>query len=311
MNNSEEKAILHRFKNSTRKTRHFFLRLSSYILAIFVFFAPFALAERLFKFLLNDPSINTVHQLCLRMPMNWAVDPSNWFRFVSRPTYLLVFLIGLLTFLVGPLFCGWLCSAGAVTEYLGKLVPDRFKLDLLGKINPTPVRYGFLIGFMITPFVSGSICCSFCNFSIFQNTISGLTGDWAAFSYWGSTTIITFFLWFLLFGLFMKGGRGWCNFACPIGAMLSLFYVLGSKLGFTYKLKYDNAKCLGCNNCVKACPMRSIIPNDKKVSVNKYNCITCLDCVAVCESKALTYGKGLTDSETVLTKPAKNETPVM
>ncbi len=35
----------------------------------------------------------------------------------------------IIAFLVGPRFCGKLCPAGAVPEYLSKMIPARFKIN--------------------------------------------------------------------------------------------------------------------------------------------------------------------------------------
>lgn len=281
-----------------KQKRHFWLRLSTYILGVFLFYAPFALFVRTIKFFTNNPTMSDFHNLCLRMPIDWLFDSSQWYRFVADPLYLSFLAIVGIAFLFGPLFCGWLCSAGAITEYLCKLVPDRFKIDFSGKVNPTPIRYGFLAGFILTPFFGGSVCCAFCNFSIFQKFVSKLTGDLQILAYWSSTMIITTVLWFFLFGLFMKGGRGWCNFGCPIGAVQSLFYAIGAKFGFTYKLKYNSSKCSGCGSCIKACSMWSITKVDqgKGISVSPYTCNVCLDCTVVCDRGALSYGTGAAET---------------
>ncbi|WP_019849165.1 4Fe-4S binding protein [Desulfitobacterium sp. PCE1] len=281
-----------------KKRKHFWLRLSTYILGIFLFYAPFAVFVRVVKSITNNPSTSDIHSFCMRMPINWLFDPTEWYRIVADPLYLSFIIVIAIAFFFGPLFCGWLCSAGALTEYLSKLVPDRFKIDLSRTVNPTPIRYGFLAGFILTPFLGGSVCCAFCNFSIFQRFISGLTGDLQALAYWSTTAIITVVIWFVFFGLFIKGGRGWCSFGCPIGTIQSLFYAIGSKLGFTYKLKYDSSKCNGCGSCIKACSMWSITKTDqgKGISVSPYSCNVCLDCVAVCPQEALSYSKGITET---------------
>lgn len=285
-----------------RIKRHFWLRLSTYILGIFLFYAPFALFTRTIKFFTNNPTVSDVHNLCFRMPVNWVLDPSQWSRFVSSPLYMGFFVILGIAFLFGPLFCGWLCSAGAITEYLSRLVPDRFKIDLSGKVNPMPIRYGFLAGYLLTPFLGGSIGCAFCNFGIFQRFISALTGDWQQIAYWSTTMIITTMIWFFIFGLFMKGGRGWCSFGCPMGTLQSLFYAIGSKFGFTHKLKYDGSKCSGCGVCIKACSMWSIKKGDqgKGIKLNPHTCNTCLDCAAVCSQGALSYGTGAAETGKLL-----------
>lgn len=279
-----------------RTRRHAWMRLGGYILGIFLFYAPFALYTRLLKVLLNDPSTSTWHNICLRMPINYLFDPSKWSTFITRPLFLSIFLLLAIAFFFGPLFCGWLCSAGAITEYLGRIVPNRFKLDFSGSVNPTPIRYGFLAGYVLTPFLGGSIACSFCNFSVIQNFVSTFTGEWQALAYWGSTTIITVVVWFVILGVFTKGGRGWCNFGCPVGAVQSLVHMFGVKLPFTYKLKYDRSKCSGCGACVQACSMWAVMHEDEKIKVNRHACINCLDCVQICNCRALTYGKGLAEA---------------
>lgn len=286
--------------NSHKRKRHFYLRLSSYVFGVLLFFAPFALYSRVIKWILKDPTVSDIHSICLRMQINWLFDPSQWYRFTASPIYLSFFVLIGSAFLLGPVFCGWLCSAGAITEYLSKLVPDRFKIDLSGKVNPTPIRYGFLAGYILTPFFGGGIGCAFCNYSVFQKFVSGLTGNFQVLAYWGSTMIITTILWFFLFGLFMKGGRGWCNFGCPVGAIQSITYAIGSKLRFTFKLKYDSDKCNNCGACVKACSMWSITKLEKGISVSSHTCNVCLDCVAVCATGALTYGAGAVETKKLM-----------
>lgn len=289
------------YNSISEKTRHYYLRLSSYILGFLLFYAPFTLFARFIKFITHDHSMSDVHNFCLRLQINWLFDPTKWSNFTAHPVYLGFFLIVASAFLFGPLFCGWLCAAGAVTEYLSKLIPDRLKIDFAAKINPIPIRFGFLIGYIAVPFVtSGSIACAYCNYSVFQKFVNGMTGDWQALTYWGSTMLITTILWVVLFGLFTKGGRGWCNLGCPVGAVQSLFHSIGTKLGFTYKLKYNSSKCSSCGVCVKSCSMRSIRTEDQGVSINHHNCIVCLDCVAVCPSGAITYGKGIIEEQTVV-----------
>lgn len=295
-------------KGLNKEKKHFLFRLSTYVLGLLFFYAPFALFVRLVKFFAGAPGANDVHNLCLRMPVNWLFDPSNWSRFLTNPGYLTVFVLAFSALLVGPLFCGWLCPTGGVTEYLSKLVPDRFKIDLSGKLDPAPIRYGFLVGFIITPFVSSSICCSFCNYAIFQNVVMGLTGGWQALAFWSSTTIITLLIWFVVFGLFTKGGRGWCNFGCPVGALQSFFHFLGTKVPFTYKLKYDKGKCNGCGACRKACSVWAILPQDAGISISRHTCNVCLDCTVVCKKGALSYGRGLAEENTAVSQVPATET---
>lgn len=259
-----------------------------YMGGLILFFAPFALYQKVLFSLMSYYRPGYIHSFCLRMPL-FNLFTGKWYMIVPviAVTLLLFFI---LTFIFGAFFCGRLCITGAFPEYLSRLIPDRFKIDWSKIVNPVSIRYGFLAGYLITPFIAGSICCSFCNLSLMQKLIDG--GFWGEFGVLGSTTLITFFIWLIPFGIFTKGGRGFCNFICPIGAVQNLVYAIGSRFNFTYKLKYAKDKCTLCGNCAKDCVMGSLKKEDGVLTYQTHNCITCLQCTAICPSSALSYGTG-------------------
>lgn len=264
-----------------------------YTLGLILFYAPFALYQKGLLLILKNGNGREQdwHALCLRMPLLSLFSGKGLqILTIGGISILLLFLSA---FIFGPFFCGRLCFAGALPEYLSRIVPDRFKINWYKAINPAPVRYGFLAGFVIAPFVSGSIVCSLCNYSFAQRLLTG--GLWGELGYLGSTTILTAFLWLILFGVFSKGGRGYCNFLCPIGAVQNLIYSIGVKLPFTYKLRLSKGKCASCGICVKECPMGSLQNSKEGITYQIHNCITCHQCKAVCPKGAISYstGKGL------------------
>ncbi len=98
--------------------------------------------------------------------------------------------------------------------------------------------------------------CAYCNYRVLDYLgIAMTSGFIPALT---STYIVIIALWIVVGGLFMKGGRGWCNFLCPIGAVENLAYRGGTRLGFTFKLRYIPEKCKSCPNCLEVCPMRAI-----------------------------------------------------
>jgi ferredoxin-type protein NapH len=290
--------------------KHLRKRVLYFLLGMVLFTAPFALLLTLFGYAapagsgagaVAAQSEPTIHRaMCLRMPLVWAVWGQDTFvsRIIGNPLYALVFVLIGASLVIGPLFCGWICPGG-LTEHLSRLVPQRFKINLKGSLDPAPVRYGFLAGFFLVsaPFINKSICCGYCNWTWIEDIwkalflkFDGITGGYL-FAY-SSASIITFLLTFVLLGVFMEGGRGWCNFLCPAGALMNLAHYLGGKLGFTYKLKFLHEKCIDCFECVKTCPTWAITPAANSISVNRHICNGCQDCVTSCPLGALEYSRG-------------------
>jgi ferredoxin-type protein NapH len=205
---------------------------------------------------------------------------------IKNPLFLIgPLLLPVIALFFGPLFCGWLCPAGSVTEFLGRLVPDRFKLFVGGKVNPAPIRYGVLVGMLVSPFLGGYVCCTFCNFTMMQNVVHAVFGNPAALTAWSSFTLLTFVVWLLPLGLFLKGGRGFCNFLCPAGAVQGFFHAVGAGFGLSKRISVDESKCTACHTCVTECPAFAV----SNRTVNPHACNLCLDCLYLCKSGAVHY----------------------
>lgn len=288
-------------------------RFGGFFVGVLLFYAPFALLARSVGTLLprsvTGTSISDVHSSCLRMPLGWLVQPWMWPTMGGSPIYFLpVLILPLAAVAAGPLFCGWLCPAGALPEHLGRVVPERFKLDFKDHVEIVPMRYGFFAGFLVAPFISSNICCSFCNFTHMQNLVSGVFGDLSGFAYFTSLGVVAAAVWIVPLGLFTKGGRGWCMFLCPAGTTMGLASSLTSKLPWARRIRTDAATCTSCGTCADVCPMRAIehhasapvedepVADDTGetqgvLAVNHHLCNECLDCIKACPKTALTYGR--------------------
>lgn len=269
--------------------RHLIYRITFFFIGIALFYAPAAFLVRGLVNLTGSPLCADCHRVCLRMPISWLIQPWMYPTMLKQPVYLIaVLLLPATALFFGPLFCGWLCPAGSLTEFLGKLVPERIKLDLSGSLNPAPIRYGVLAGILIAPFLGGNACCAFCNFAHMQSLVSAAFGNFNGLRHWASFTILTFVFWFFLFGIFMKGGRGWCNFFCPAGALQGLFHWIGARFKLGKAVQIDTGKCKVCGICISECPGWAI-RKEEYATINRHSCSVCLDCVHVCPQHAIKY----------------------
>lgn len=259
-----------------------------YIAGFALFYAPFALIQRFLISVFKVKGSSDIHGSCFRMAIQGLFTGKGFEIFTT--TGIIVSLLLVSAVLIGPIFCGRFCAAGAVTEYLSRIVPDRFKMNLQSHINPTPIRYGALAGFIIAPALGGSVICAYCNYTVMEKLVfGGISWNLTAL---GSTAILTTFIWLIVLGAFTKGGRGYCSYLCPVGATQSLLHSISAKLGFTYKLKYSAEKCVSCNLCVKDCSMGALQNSEQGLKYNIHNCITCHQCQHVCPKQAITFGQG-------------------
>lgn len=285
-----------RFLQAVRKHKWRYLAIIGGF-ALFVY--PSALLIRAAFFLQGSTAMPDLHKACFRMPFDWIAG-GNIATFGGR-----VFLIGFLgtvlatAFFFGPLFCGWLCPVGSSTELLSKPVPRKLKINLTRRINPAALRYGFLGSFVLISVLVAfapslglaGICCRYCASSQLQNLVNGIFSP-GSLSYWHSGGIMVIGAWLLLGGVFWQGGRGWCLYGCPLGAVSNGLHAIGSKLPFTYKLKHDPNSCAQCGKCEKVCPSWAINNQDRNISINRSMCTACLECTKVCDQNCFSYKRG-------------------
>ena len=268
------------------------------VLGFLLFVGPGAYLIRAVFWVQGNTAVADIHKVCFRMPFDWIAG-GRLATFDGRYLLIgfLVLVIGV-AFVFGPLFCGWLCPVGSSTELLSKPMPNKFKINLQRFISPSALRYGFLASFIavasLAVFVPSmglaSICCRYCASSQLQNIVYGIF-DPSSLQYWHSGAIMTSGAWLLVGGVFWKGGRGWCLYGCPLGAISNISHVIGSKLGFTFKVKHDPSKCTECHKCDNVCPSWSLNRNSKEVDINRHTCTACLECVKTCDKGCYTYSR--------------------
>jgi ferredoxin-type protein NapH len=261
-------------------------RIIGYMIGFFLFYAPFALYQKTFYALMGVTEYADIHDFCLRIPLEHIWQGRIFQSFTVSAFSILLCLSA--AFFFGAVFCGRLCIVGSIGEYLSRLLPDRFQIDWVRYLSPVPVRYGILTGFFLSPFLGGYLACAYCGYRLVEAaSIYIFLGEVTILP---SSVLFTGMLWLLVFGIFTKGGRGFCNYMCPVGAAQNAMHWLGCRFSFVWRIQIDAAHCLQCGQCVRVCPMQTLQIDQGELRYDSQHCITCMQCREACPTKCITYG---------------------
>ncbi|MDP4178673.1 MAG: 4Fe-4S binding protein [Bacillota bacterium] len=177
-----------------------------------------------------------------------------------------------LTLVLGRFFCGWLCTFGAINDFIYLISKKVFKTKF--RVNPKLdsilkyVKYVVLIFIVTTIWTTGSHLFSsaspwnaFAEITQFPQVLSDYTIGFAI-------------LVLIIFGAFFIE-RFFCRYLCPLGAVFTIL----SKLRI-FKINKPNDKCGNCRLCTNNCAMGISLYKTNKVSSGE--CINCLKCIETC-----------------------------
>lgn len=171
-------------------------------------------------------------------------------------------------------FCGWLCPVGFVSQLASRLgrrlrlhfrPPAALDYPLLG------LKYLLLAFFLYLILLRMGLAA----LTAFNRSPYNLTVDARMLRFFlapGPTTVLVI-SGLALASLFLR--NCWCRYLCPYGALLGLIAWPGP-----LRLRRDRQNCLACRKCEKVCP--GAIRVADKQSVTSPECLGCLECVAAC-----------------------------
>ncbi len=218
--------------------------------------------------LLGSPSLHAVCPFGGVVSIYRYVTEGKFVGKIHPSSWILMWIVLLLTIVFGPVFCGWVCPFGTVQEFFGKigrkLFPKRYNRFIPAKLDSSLRYIRYIIVALVIYQTARAAALLFVNIDPYFALFNFWSDEvvWAAFAVLAAT---------LLGALFVE--RPWCKYACPYGAVLGIFNIV--KL---VKLSRNARTCINCTRCDRVCPM-NITPSDDKNVIN-HQCIMCLECTS-------------------------------
>lgn len=216
----------------------------------------------------------SLHALC---PFGGVVSiyqylmSGTFVRQTQESSFILMWIVIILSVAMGAVFCGWVCPFGSIQEFTGKIGKKIFK-KRYNKFLPAVIdkylrylRYLVLIWVIYMTASVGTL--------IFKkwDPYHALFNIWSDEVAAGGIIVLGIVL---LLSLFIE--RPWCKYVCPYGAFLGIFNTFR-----IFKIKRNENTCINCGKCDSACPMN--IDVSKTRNVTDHQCISCMKCTSEAE----------------------------
>lgn len=193
-----------------------------------------------------------------------------WSLFNKQPWIMTLFFAA--SFVLGPIFCGWICPFGAFQDAMAAVAR---KAGIKRKKVPRPVHYlllslrYILLGLIL--WVSADFVFELMMYDARVNLLNYMSGYTLPL---GAIVVILVFL--LISGFLYE--RPFCSYFCVEGAKHGIFSALRP-----FTIVKHSETCINCGACNRVCPMNVDVQHHGQV--RSLQCIDCLSCVAACPKK--------------------------
>ena len=196
------------------------------------------------------------------------ITTGTFVRKVHSASFILMWIVFVLTVFLGPVFCGWVCPFGSIQEWFGKLgrriFGRRFNRLIPYRIDRI-LRYLRYVALGLIVYMTAAT-----GVLMFAN----IDPYFALFNFWTSeVTLVSIIILIVVLLLSLAVERPFCKYACPYGALLGVF-----NLFRIFKIRRNPSTCIDCKACDRTCPMN--IPVSTGGAVRHHQCITCLKCTS-------------------------------
>jgi ferredoxin len=195
------------------------------------------------------------------------------------------------TLLLGRLYCGWVCPAGALQEIVHS------------EKNATTVPPGlhrWLKYLKYVALVALIAAVRFAGEPVFERwdpfkVAWDLDGALTPLFMLGAIIVASVFIY-----------RPWCRYLCPMGAI----FALASR--FSLLRLAPESSCVGCKLCVKNCASQSLAVDGetKRVTIDHGECMSCGACRSVCRKEGLCLSPRLSLKKTGDRRSGVENTPM-
>jgi thioredoxin reductase/ferredoxin len=222
--------------------------------------------------------------LILAWPLNvynvFTHDPLWWWLAISILQTLVLIPIGIYFFGKG-VYCGWICSCGAMAETLGDTHREKMPHGPFWNRANMAGQGVLLIAVLILVIrIVGWILPD-------GNAIDSIFDPFLKAPY--KWFVDVFLAGVIGYGLyFWFSGRVWCRFLCPLAALMHI-YARFSR----FAIVPDKKKCISCNVCTSVCHQGIDVMNfaNKGLPMQDPECVRCSACVQSCPTGVLQFGQ--------------------
>ncbi len=174
-------------------------------------------------------------------------------------------------------FCGWLCPVGTVSEYLWRLgrstFGKNFRLPRKLDIPLRGLKY-LLLGFFLAVIAAMPVAA----LHQFLEGPFGIIDDVKMLNFFRDLTIVGGVVLAVLIVASVFVQNFWCRYLCPYGALMGIV-----SLASPLRIRRNAELCIDCAKCSRVCP--SALPVDKLVTIRSAECLGCMQCVAACPAE--------------------------
>ena len=236
-----------------------------------------------------------------------------WNVFTSQPMWTWLVISVAQTFVLIPaaiyffgkgVYCGWVCSCGAMAETLGDTHRHKMphgpiwnRVNMIGQVFLLVALVLLVlrvISWVSPGGVAGTVYHAVLGPSKYaEHALPALNYAWFVDLLWAGI---------LGFGLYFHfSGRVWCRFACPLAALMHI-YARFSRFGIIS----EKSKCISCNVCTSVCHQGIDIMSfaNKGLPMQDPECVRCSACVQSCPTGVLSFGQVDRDHNVIARDPA-------